>query len=131
MRLGTYPQGSDPGLSRVSCWLICCALAASAAFAAPAFPQAVESRAAAIAALRDKMQIEAEVHEGAVMFGVPSGEAFLPRLFAELPVPITSVSVARPSLDDVFMSFTGTTIRDAEASAADQTRANPFVRARR
>jgi len=53
MRLGTYPQGSDPGLSRVSCWLICCALAASAAFAAPAFPQAVESRAAAIAALRD------------------------------------------------------------------------------
>jgi ABC-2 type transport system ATP-binding protein len=38
-------------------------------------------------------------------------------------VPIRSVSVARPSLDDVFMSYTGTTIRDAEASSTDQMRA--------
>ena len=41
----------------------------------------------------------------------------MPRLFAELGVPMRSVSVARPSLDDVFMSYTGTTIRDAEATA--------------
>ena len=41
----------------------------------------------------------------------------MPRLFAELGVPIRGVSVARPSLDDVFMSYTGTTIRDAEARA--------------
>jgi tetratricopeptide (TPR) repeat protein len=53
MRLGTYPQGSDPGLSRVSYWLIGCALAASTVFATPAFPQAVESRAGAVAALHD------------------------------------------------------------------------------
>ena len=45
----------------------------------------------------------------------------MPRLFAELGVPIRSVSVARPSLDDVFMSYTGTTIRDAEAGAATAT----------
>ena len=44
------------------------------------------------------------------------GAEFVPRLFAELGVPITSVSVSRPTLDDVFMSFTGTTIRDAEES---------------
>jgi ABC-2 type transport system ATP-binding protein len=37
-------------------------------------------------------------------------------VFAELGVPIKGVSVARPSLDDVFMSYTGTTIRDAEAA---------------
>jgi len=48
---------------------------------------------------------------------VPGGESFVPRLFAELGVPIKSVSVSRPSLDDVFMSYTGTTIRDAEAAA--------------
>jgi ABC-2 type transport system ATP-binding protein len=30
--------------------------------------------------------------------------------------------VARPSLDDVFMSYTGTTIRDAEAGATDRMR---------
>jgi ABC-2 type transport system ATP-binding protein len=80
---------------------------------------------AAIVALRDKLGIEARVHEGLVTFGVASGEEFLPRLFAELGVPIRSASVSRPSLDDVFMSFTGTTIRDAE-SRADQT--SPLAR---
>jgi len=32
------------------------------------------------------------------------------------------VSVSRPSLDDVFMSFTGSTIRDAEAGSTDRMR---------
>jgi ABC-2 type transport system ATP-binding protein len=73
---------------------------------------------AAIAALRDRFEIEAHVAEGAVTFGVPGGEAFVPRLFAELGVPIQGVSVHRPTLDDVFMSYTGTTIRDAEEDAA-------------
>ncbi|WP_336205519.1 ATP-binding cassette domain-containing protein [Nonomuraea sp. LPB2021202275-12-8] len=70
---------------------------------------------AAIAALRDRFGLEAAVHEGAVTFAVESGEEFVPRLFAELGMPITSVSVSRPSLDDVFMSYTGSTIRDAES----------------
>jgi ABC-2 type transport system ATP-binding protein len=69
---------------------------------------------AAIAALERQFQIEAKVSEGAVAFGVPAGEAFVPRLFAEFAMPIRSVSVSRPTLDDVFMSYTGTTIRDAE-----------------
>jgi ABC-2 type transport system ATP-binding protein len=43
----------------------------------------------------------------------------VPRLFSELPVPIRSVSVARPTLDDVFMAYTGRTIRDAEDSSGD------------
>jgi ABC-2 type transport system ATP-binding protein len=69
---------------------------------------------ATIAALRERFGIEAKVSEGAVTFGVPGGEEFVPRLFAELGVPIRAVSVSRPTLDDVFMSFTGTSIRDAE-----------------
>ena len=72
--------------------------------------------AAAIAALRERFDLNASVHDGAVTFSVPSGEQFVPRLFAELKVPISSVSVARPTLDDVFMSYTGKTIRDAEAA---------------
>jgi ABC-2 type transport system ATP-binding protein len=60
--------------------------------------------------------------DGAVTFRVPEGEHFVPRLFAEFPLPIRTVSVARPSLDDVFMSFTGSTIRDAEAGASDRLR---------
>jgi ABC-2 type transport system ATP-binding protein len=75
---------------------------------------------AAIAALGDRFGVEARMSEGAVMFGVAGGEEFVPRLFAEwdpaLP-PIKAVSVSRPTLDDVFMSYTGTTIRDAEEDA--------------
>jgi ABC-2 type transport system ATP-binding protein len=77
---------------------------------------------AAIRALRDRFGIDATVAEDEVTFAVPEGENFVPRLFAGLGVPILSVSVARPSLDDVFMSYTGTTIRDAEASSTDRAR---------
>jgi ABC-2 type transport system ATP-binding protein len=77
--------------------------------------------AAAIDALAEQFGIEATVSEGAVTFFVPYGAEFVPRLFAELGVAITSVSVSRPTLDDVFMSYTGNTIRDAEESS---TKAN-------
>jgi ABC-2 type transport system ATP-binding protein len=77
---------------------------------------------AAIAELGDRFGIDARMAEGMVTFAVEAGERFVPRLFAELGVPIRQVSVARPSLDDVFMEYTGTTIRDAEASSLDQLR---------
>ncbi len=73
---------------------------------------------AAIEALNEQFGVEARQAEGAVIFGVPGGEAFVPRLFSELSFPITSVSVSRPTLDDVFMSYTGSTIRDAEEDSA-------------
>jgi ABC-2 type transport system ATP-binding protein len=77
---------------------------------------------AAIAEIAERFEIEAKVVEGMVTFGVAEGEHFVPRLFAELSQPIRSVNVSRPSLDDVFMSYTGTTIRDAESGASDQRR---------
>jgi ABC-2 type transport system ATP-binding protein len=73
---------------------------------------------AAITALKERFGIEARIAEGAVTFGVPSGEQFVPRLFEELGMPIRAVNVSRPTLDDVFMSYTGTTIRDAEEDHA-------------
>jgi ABC-2 type transport system ATP-binding protein len=79
----------------------------------------------AIAELRERFGIEAAVREGQVTFGVESGEQFVPRLFGELDVPIRAVSVARPSLDDVFMNYTGSTIRDAESGDG----ANAWMRA--
>jgi ABC-2 type transport system ATP-binding protein len=73
---------------------------------------------AAIDALQRQFGIEAQITEGAVSFGVGAGEEFVPRLFAEFEMPIRSVSVSRPTLDDVFMSYTGTTIRDAEEDSS-------------
>jgi ABC-2 type transport system ATP-binding protein len=78
--------------------------------------------AAVIKELSDVFGLEGGIHEGAVTFSVESGEQFVPQLFARLSIPIRSVSVSRPSLDDVFMSYTGTTIRDAEASGTDHMR---------
>jgi ABC-2 type transport system ATP-binding protein len=87
--------------------------------------------AAAITELEERFGLEAAVHDGAVMFSVAEGEAFVPRLFAELGVPIQSVSLARPSLDDVFLAYTGSTIHDAEATSTDRLRANPIIASRR
>ena len=78
--------------------------------------------AAAMARVREHFGLEPALREGYVMFAVANGEEFVPRLFAELGVPIRSVSVARPSLDDVFLAHTGTTIRDKEAAE------NPMAR---
>lgn len=68
----------------------------------------------AIARLAEHFDLEATMSEGAVTFGVESGEEFVPRLFAELGVAIKSVNVNRPTLDDVFMKYTGSSIRDVE-----------------
>jgi ABC-2 type transport system ATP-binding protein len=76
----------------------------------------------AIASLRERFGLEATMAEGLVTISVEGGGAFVPKLFEGLGVPIRSVSVSRPSLDDVFMSYTGTTIRDAEATAGDRNR---------
>jgi ABC-2 type transport system ATP-binding protein len=72
----------------------------------------------AIGEIGERFGLTATVSEGAVSFAVKDGEEFVPRLFAELDVPIKAVSLSRPTLDDVFMTHTGTTIRDAEESSA-------------
>jgi ABC-2 type transport system ATP-binding protein len=54
------------------------------------------------------------MQEGQVTLAVPEGAQVVPRLFTELGVGIRSVTVTRPSLDDVFLTYTGRTIRDSE-----------------
>jgi ABC-2 type transport system ATP-binding protein len=85
---------------------------------------------AAVSQLRERFDLEATVSADAVTVHVSRGEEFVPRLFAELAVPIRSVRVSRPTLDDVFMSYTGRTIRDAEASVNERYRAGAAMRAR-
>jgi ABC-2 type transport system ATP-binding protein len=82
-----------------------------------------EAPGAAIAALRDRFGVEAGLHEGCVTFSVANGGEFVPKLFtafSELAIPVRSVGVSRPSLDDVFLAYTGTTIRDAEAAGPSE-----------
>jgi ABC-2 type transport system ATP-binding protein len=69
----------------------------------------------AIARIRERLGLDAGVHEGQVTLAVPEGAHVVPRLFTELDLHIRSVTVTRPSLDDVFLTYTGRTIRDSEA----------------
>lgn len=72
---------------------------------------------AALRALRHELGLVPAVREGAITVSVPDGPGYVPRLFDRLPTAIRSVTVTRPSLDDVFLAHTGTTIRDAESGA--------------
>ena len=68
----------------------------------------------AIARVRDRLGMDAGMHDGQVTLAVAEGAQVVPRLFTELGVGIRSVTVTRPSLDDVFLTYTGRTIRDSE-----------------
>lgn len=83
---------------------------------------------AAVNELQLLFGIEPSVHDGEVVFHVPDGASFVPQLFQKMSVPITSVSIQRPTLDDVFMKYTGRAMRDSEADASEVNRANPWVR---
>lgn len=79
----------------------------------------------------DGLGVEGELTEEGVRLRVPDGEAFVPRIFEHVDVGVTSVNVRRPSLDDVFIQYTGRDIREAEASTGDRTRSNAFIRGMR
>lgn len=53
---------------------------------------------------------------------VADGEVFALRLFAGLRVPVRPVWVARPNLDDDYMTYTWRTIGNAEATGSDKLR---------
>jgi ABC-2 type transport system ATP-binding protein len=80
---------------------------------------------AAAALLRDPERfggdLDPAVHEGQLTVSVPDGAGFVPRLVTTLGaagVEVRTVSVQRPTLDDVFLAWTGRTIRDAEGPGA-------------
>src|SRR5436309_278076 len=60
---------------------------------------------------------------GTLRLEVSDGAAFVPRLVRELSMPVTAVTLRRPSLDDVFLKLTGRAIREEQAGALDQLRA--------
>jgi ABC-2 type transport system ATP-binding protein len=67
-------------------------------------------------AVRDRFGVDAETGPEGVRLRVKEGAAFVPRLCAELTVPVHSVTVTPPTLDDVFLHYTGRTIRDGSGA---------------
>jgi len=60
--------------------------------------------------------------DNTVRFRVPRGDTALPELLRALDskgITMTSIQVQRPSLDDVFLTMTGRSLRDAEEGGGD------------
>jgi len=68
--------------------------------------------------------------DGHLTFEVESGESFVPRLVTALSVPVRTVSVRRPGLDDVFLRLTGKAIRDEEAGSTERLKSRMRERGR-
>ncbi|MEV4352230.1 ATP-binding cassette domain-containing protein [Actinoplanes sp. NPDC049596] len=73
--------------------------------------------AAAAAALRARFGLTAETGPDGLRVRVTDGSSLLPRLCAELAVPISAATITPPTLDDVFLHYTGRTMRDGPSPA--------------
>ncbi len=66
--------------------------------------------------IRLRYRIEARRDSDGLTFDIASGDEFLPTFIKEFGTKILSVSLRRPSLDDVFLKLTGREIRQEEVS---------------
>ncbi len=64
------------------------------------------------AELKERYQINAARDGEQITFEIAGGERFIPVLVKELKTEILSVSLRRPTLDDVFLKLTGHRLRD-------------------
>jgi ABC-2 type transport system ATP-binding protein len=65
--------------------------------------------------LLEDFKVEMIQDRECLCFEVESGERFIPRFIREFPVSINSISLHRPTLDDVFLKLTGREIRPESA----------------
>jgi ABC-2 type transport system ATP-binding protein len=71
--------------------------------------------ARAEAELKSRYDINILEDRDCLCFEVNRGDEFIPRLIREFGVKIQSISLHRPTLDDVFLKLTGREIREEEA----------------
>ncbi|MHB8174212.1 MAG: ATP-binding cassette domain-containing protein, partial [Nitrospirota bacterium] len=69
-------------------------------------PEVLESE------LREKFGMDSKLTDGGITLTVKKGEEALPVLIKGLSTRITSASMTRPTLNDVFLSLTGKNIRE-------------------
>ena len=83
-------------------------------------------------ALKEPWVVRVETHNDEVTVSLKNADQFVSTIVTLLnsrQVPITSISIHKPTLEDVFLSFTGKTIREQEADHKENMRT--FQRMRR
>ncbi|TMC48098.1 MAG: ABC transporter ATP-binding protein [Chloroflexi bacterium] len=77
----------------------------------------------AMAEIERALDVSPVLQDGSLRMEVADGAAFVPRLIGAVSAPVRSVTVRRPSLDDVFLKLTGRAIRDEDADPLQAMRA--------
>jgi ABC-2 type transport system ATP-binding protein len=72
--------------------------------------------------VRSRFGLQPIQEDGYLRLEVAEGEHFIPRLVAQLGVPIQAINLRRPTLDDVFLKLTGSAMREEEASGFEVMR---------
>ncbi|MBM2827061.1 MAG: daunorubicin resistance transporter ATPase subunit [Dehalococcoidia bacterium] len=73
--------------------------------------------------LQERFHLEFHLRDGALELQVEHGEEFIPQMVRELGPQVSSVSLHRPTLEDVFLHLTGREIRDGEPDSREQVMA--------
>ncbi len=73
---------------------------------------------AAVTEISDRYNIQAQRDSGGIFLEVENGEEFIPTLVKEFQSGLLSISLRRPTLDDVFMKLTGREMRDEAGGEA-------------
>jgi ABC-2 type transport system ATP-binding protein len=82
----------------------------------------VEDGEAAAAELLARYELSSSIEGDGVCFKLPRAEEFLPELMRSFSCKILAATVRRPTLDDVFLSLTGHSIRDDRPTSNQQLR---------
>jgi ABC-2 type transport system ATP-binding protein len=82
----------------------------------------VADREAAVAELFARYELSASIEGDGVCFKSPCAEEFVPGLLRSFSCEIRAVAVRRPTLDDVFLSLTGHSIRADRPATGRQLR---------
>ena len=82
----------------------------------------VENSEDAALELKERYNLSSEIQNGIVTFSVPHSETFLPDFVRGFSARLLSVSMRRPTLDDVFLKLTGHAIRDQQIDSMEQMR---------
>ncbi len=75
--------------------------------------------------------IKTNIQNNSLDVEVDDAEKFIPKLIKNITVPIDTIKLFKPSLDDVFLNLTGKHIRDESISRKDQTKEMGRYRRRR
>lgn len=78
----------------------------------------------AVQLIKDRFDRAAKVKENTISFNVENGNEFLVDFVKTFDLPLYSVNLRRPTLNDVFLSLTGREIREDLASKKQQNKVN-------